>query len=162
MRLETFVLLSLAAALPTVGAFTASPPKTVSVGQTRWMSKLDSNDEIEHRDAGTNRRNVLALASGVLATSWFVAPQPSMARLDAVDRPDLLPSVPGQNVIQIKKFLTSGQVKRIDDMLSKLERDTGFRVKVLCQAYPQTPGLAIRDYWSLGKEVRTIVYIESL
>uniref|UniRef100_A0A7S2UIY4 TPM domain-containing protein n=1 Tax=Attheya septentrionalis TaxID=420275 RepID=A0A7S2UIY4_9STRA len=152
MRLETFVLLSLAAALPTVGAFTASPPKTVSVGQTRWMSKLDSNDEIEHRDAGTNRRNVLALASGVLATSWFVAPQPSMARLDAVDRPDLLPSVPGQNVIQIKKFLTSGQVKRIDDMLSKLERDTGFRVKVLCQAYPQTPGLAIRDYWSLGKE----------
>ena len=37
-------------------------------------------------------------------------------------------------------------------MLGNLEKDTGFRVKVLCQNYPNTPGLAIRDYWSLGKD----------
>ena len=41
----------------------------------------------------------------------------------------------------------------MDTMLSNLEKDTGFRVRVLCQAYPNTPGLAVRDYWDLGKEV---------
>ena len=40
----------------------------------------------------------------------------------------------------------------MNDMLTNLEKDTGFRVKVLCQNYPNTPGLAIRDYWSLGKD----------
>lgn len=41
----------------------------------------------------------------------------------------------------------------MNDLLTNLERDTGYRVRVLCQAYPRTPGLAIRDYWDLGKEV---------
>ena len=53
---------------------------------------------------------------------------------------------------QIVKFLTSGQEKRMDTMLANLEKDTGVRVRVLCQAYPNTPGLAVRDYWSVGKE----------
>jgi len=79
-------------------------------------------------------------------------PQVSEARLDPVNRPDLLPSESGVNVIQVEKFLTSGQVKRMENLISKLEKDTGFRLRVLCQNYPNTPGLAIRDYWSLGKE----------
>ena len=40
----------------------------------------------------------------------------------------------------------------MSDMIRSLEKDTGFRLRVLCQNYPNTPGLAIRDYWSLGKE----------
>jgi hypothetical protein len=40
----------------------------------------------------------------------------------------------------------------MSDLIRKLEKDTGFRLRVLCQNYPNTPGLAIRDYWSLGKE----------
>eukprot|EP00532_Pseudo-nitzschia_australis_P005412 CAMPEP_0168184786 /NCGR_PEP_ID=MMETSP0139_2-20121125/13441_1 /TAXON_ID=44445 /ORGANISM="Pseudo-nitzschia australis, Strain 10249 10 AB" /LENGTH=172 /DNA_ID=CAMNT_0008106463 /DNA_START=311 /DNA_END=829 /DNA_ORIENTATION=+ len=74
------------------------------------------------------------------------------ARLEAVDRADLLPSEPGLNVIQTEKFLTAGQAKRLDKLMANLEKDTGFRLRVLCQNYPNTPGLAIRDYWSLGKE----------
>lgn len=81
------------------------------------------------------------------------SPQEASARLEAVNRPDLLPSEKGLNVIQVEKYLTSGQAKRMNDLLTNLERDTGFRVRVLTQRYPNTPGLAIRDYWDLGKEV---------
>lgn len=40
----------------------------------------------------------------------------------------------------------------MNDLLTNLEKDTGYRVRILCQAYPETPGLAIRDYWDIGKE----------
>jgi hypothetical protein len=83
---------------------------------------------------------------------FFSLPQEASARLESVNRPDLLPSEKGLNVIQTERFLTPGQARRLNEMLTSLEKDTGFRVKVLCQNYPNTPGLAIRDYWSLGKE----------
>jgi hypothetical protein len=98
-----------------------------------------------------SRRELLSIAS---VGAVLLASQPSSARLEGVNRPDLLPSQTGLNVIQVEKFLTSGQAKRMNDLLTSLERDTGFRVRILCQAYPNTPGLAIRDYWDLGKEVR--------
>lgn len=137
-----------------------------------------------------------AVSSAVLATTLLGAAVPdAQARLESVNRPDLLPKEPNLNVIQTEKFLTSGQVKRMDQLLSALERDTGYRLRVLCQvscyhnegsedvrwywymsdsvkltekllalflrqlfafffsqAYPNTPGLAIRDYWDLAKE----------
>jgi hypothetical protein len=96
-----------------------------------------------------SRRNVLiaSTTAAVMATLPF----PAKARLEGVNRPDLLPTEKGLNVIQTENFLTKGQAKRMNDLLTNLERDTGYRVRVLCQAYPNTPGLAIRDYWDLGK-----------
>jgi len=105
---------------------------------------------------GNNRRSViqqgLSIFGATLSIQALMGVSPASARLDPVNRPDLLPKEPGLNVIQIEKFLTTGQAKRLDNLLSALERDTGFRVRVLCQAYPNTPGLAIKDYWDLGKE----------
>ena len=104
------------------------------------------------------RRNMISTGiMGVTTSSIALSlltgrPLSVEARPDSVNRPELLPKEPGLNVIQIEKFLTSGQVKRMDQLLTSLEHDTGFRVRVLCQAYPYTPGLAIRDYWDLGKE----------
>ncbi|KAG7351187.1 TPM domain containing protein [Nitzschia inconspicua] len=92
------------------------------------------------------------LSSLIVPVSTMILPQEASARLESVNRPDLLPAEKGLNVIQTEKFLTAGQARRMNDMLANLEKDTGFRVKVLCQNYPNTPGLAIRDYWSLGKE----------
>jgi len=89
----------------------------------------------------------VSVAAGILA--W---PMAATARLESVNRPELLPTEKNLSVIQVEKFLTSGQAKRMNQQLTALERDTGYRVRVLCQAYPQTPGLAIRDYWDLGQE----------
>jgi len=105
--------------------------------------------------SASDRRSILTTAASAISTAALLSvatPQPASARLEAVNRPDLLPTESGKNVIQIVKFLTSGQEKRMDTMLANLEKDTGFRVRVLCQAYPNTPGLAVRDYWSVGKE----------
>ncbi|KAL7488702.1 hypothetical protein ACHAW6_014301 [Cyclotella cf. meneghiniana] len=105
-----------------------------------------------HNNDVSHRRTVLATLASLTLFPAVTQIQPAQARLEGVNKPELLPSEPGLNVIQIERFLTKGQEKRLNDLLTQLEKDTGYRVRVLCQAYPRTPGLAIRDYWDLGKE----------
>ena len=148
MKVSSLCFLSLLAVM----AEGFAPTTLLTTNNARATSSLSmsSSSSSEQLD----RRSVLLssiLASAALLTT--ASPSPASARLEAVDRPDLLPTEKGLNVIQTEKFLTSGQAKRMDTLLANLEKDTGFRVRVLCQSYPNTPGLAIRDYWSLGKEV---------
>lgn len=113
----------------------------------------DSNsDQLSRRSLFQKTSTTSAIALSTILTALSSSPLPSNARLDPVNNPALLPSNPGEVVIQTEKFLTSGQVKRMTDLLVSLEKDTGFRLRVLCQSYPNTPGLAIRDYWDLGKD----------
>ncbi len=153
-----------------VGAFAPpssrlSPPpaaRSVAAASPPRSSSPDRQDDV--RDAATavppplpsvvSRRSAvlsgLASAAAAAATTMaapaspfllaLATPLPAYARLEGVNRPELLPSEPGLNVIQLEKFLTRGQEKRMDDLLAGLERDTGWRVRVLCQAYPRTPG----------------------
>jgi len=95
--------------------------------------------------AATSRRAVLG--SGMLATATML-PSAAVARPEGVNKPELLPSYQ-TNVIDLQRFLTSGQVKAMDKQLESLEKATGIKLRVLCQSYPNTPGLAIKDYWAL-------------
>ena len=104
-------------------------PRTLSVA----LNGSNQNGEVSRR----------TIVQSVMLSSLIpavVSPQTAAARLEAVNRPDLLPSEQGLNVIQTEKFLTSGQAKRLDKMMAALEQDTGFRLRVLCQNYPNTPG----------------------
>jgi hypothetical protein len=140
--------LSLVTALLTMNVAVGFSPAIMS--QQRVETKLLSTS-IGNDAGNSSRRNVLVTTAAATAAMLMIPP-PALARLEPVNRPDLLPSESGLNVIQTEKFFTPGQARRMNDMLKALERDTGFRVRVLCQNYPNTPGLAIRDYWDLGKE----------
>ncbi|CAM9732819.1 unnamed protein product [Ectocarpus sp. 6 AP-2014] len=85
-----------------------------------------------------------------------VAPLEAQARKAGVNRPDLLPKEQ-TNVIDLVSMLTKGQVKRINKQLEDLEKATGYRLRLLCQKYPETPGLAVKDYWKVDD--KTIVMV---
>ena len=91
------------------------------------------------------------LAAAAAAASQFAIPLPAMARPEGVNKPELLPPGPKVNVMQMKGFnyLTSGEEAAMDKQLASLEKATGIKVRVLCQSYPDTPGLAIKDYWNV-------------
>lgn len=82
---------------------------------------------------------------------------PAYARLEGVNRPELLPPGPVTPVIDVAGFLTDGEEARIRARVEALERDTGIRLRVLAQNYPETPGLAIKDYWGVNGD--TVVFV---
>jgi uncharacterized membrane protein YgcG len=145
-RAVCLAALVVAVAISNVSSFAPSSPHN-RVARSQMSMSVSEESSI------FSRRSLIAgSAAGLVALASALSVRPAVARLESVNRPDLLPKEPNQNVIQIEKFLTTGQARRMNDLLTALERDTGYRVRVLCQAYPNTPGLAVRDYWDLGKE----------
>jgi hypothetical protein len=79
------------------------------------------------------------------------------ARLEGVNNPNLLPAGPAVPVLDVAGYLTPGDVKRLTTEVTSIERDTGVKLRVLAQAYPQTPGLAVKDYWGVDDD--TVVFV---
>ncbi|XP_015574837.1 thylakoid lumenal 15.0 kDa protein 2, chloroplastic [Ricinus communis] len=73
-----------------------------------------------------------------------------------VNKPELLPKE-FTTVIDVAGFLSDGQEKRLAQEIQDIEKDTGFKLRVLAQNYPDTPGLAIKDFWRVDD--RTIVFV---
>ncbi|WIA32609.1 hypothetical protein OEZ86_003412 [Tetradesmus obliquus] len=93
--------------------------------------------------------------SGLLTLSVLTSGA-AYARPAGVNRPELLPTEQTP-VIDVAGFLTPSEEKRIASTVAALEQDTGFRLRVLSQNYPETPGLAIREFW--GVDDTSIVFV---
>ncbi|KAI4371300.1 hypothetical protein MLD38_019553 [Melastoma candidum] len=73
-----------------------------------------------------------------------------------VNKPELLPKE-FTPVIDVAGFLSDGQEKRLSQEIGNLEKDTGYKLRLLAQNYPETPGLAVKEYWNVDD--RTIVFV---
>ncbi|KAE8773208.1 Thylakoid lumenal 15.0 kDa protein 2, chloroplastic [Hordeum vulgare] len=98
-----------------------------------------------------------AAVSGALALTLSFSCFVGLVNAKAgVNKPELLPKE-FTTVIDVAGFLSSGQENRIRQEIEDLEKDTGYKLRVLAQNYPDTPGLAIKDFWQVDD--RTIVFV---
>lgn len=94
--------------------------------------------------------------SGALTLGFSLAVAGGVEAKVGVNKPELLPKE-FSTVIDVAGFLSDGQEKRLAQEISDIEKDTGFKLRVLAQNYPDTPGLAIRDFWQVDDS--TIVFV---
>lgn len=98
----------------------------------------------------------IATATLTTALSLSLLVPGADARLDPVNRPDLLPKLPTP-VIDVANFLGPAEEQRLKSQIEKLERDTGFKLRVLAQSYPLTPGKAIQKFWQMDENTVLMV-----
>jgi hypothetical protein len=73
----------------------------------------------------------------------------------AADNPELLPDHPTP-VIDLARSFSDAQRTNLEEHLSQVESDTGWKLRVLTQ-YERTPGLAVRDFWNLDERSLLLV-----
>jgi hypothetical protein len=83
-----------------------------------------------------------------LAPAWTGA-----ARAD--DNPDLLPAKPTP-VIDLARILTDGQREALESELNDFDHTSGWKLRVVTQ-YDRTPGLAVKDFWTLDERSLLLV-----
>ncbi|KAK9079384.1 hypothetical protein SSX86_001055 [Deinandra increscens subsp. villosa] len=133
------------------GASTSS--SSVSSHQSVSTPKLKHFDRLVSKF----KSNSLSFAlSGTLALAVTLSGVGFAEAKVGVNKPELLPKE-FTTVIDVAGFLSDGQEKRLAKEIDSIEKDTGFKLRVLAQNYPDTPGLAIKDFWQVDD--RTIVFV---
>ncbi|XP_057832982.2 thylakoid lumenal 15.0 kDa protein 2, chloroplastic isoform X3 [Cryptomeria japonica] len=103
-------------------------------------------------------RSVLANAVvvGALSLSISICGLGKATAKEGVNKPEMLPKE-FTPLIDVAGYLSPSQESRMIEAIYNLEKDTGFKLRVLAQNYPETPGLAVRDFWQVDDN--TIVFV---
>ena len=81
-----------------------------------------------------------ALAASTLVAAELLIASPAHARLEGVNNPAMLPPGPPQEVLDVAGYLTKGEITRLTAEVQNLEKDTGYKLRVLAQAYRRPRG----------------------
>ena len=73
----------------------------------------------------------------------------------ALNNPELLPEI-NTPVLDLAKTLSPNQKEILENSLREFENESGWKIKYLSQ-FESTPGLAIKDYWSLDETSLLVV-----
>ncbi|CAL9782186.1 unnamed protein product [Musa acuminata subsp. burmannicoides] len=137
--------LSSATELPKIRA--SSPSNSLSIpnppGLKKWAAELRSRS----LNLALSASLALGLALGGLGTA--------NAKV-GVNRPEMLPKEYSP-VIDVAGFLSASQERRLCEEIADLEKETGVKLRILAQNYPDTPGMAVKDFWQVDE--RTIVFV---
>ncbi|XP_048127650.1 thylakoid lumenal 15.0 kDa protein 2, chloroplastic [Rhodamnia argentea] len=135
----------------TSSSSSSSSHVSIRTSSTRKSSSLSAAIS----DLGSKSLNFLL--SGTLALGLSLTGVVGFAEAKVgVNKPELLPKE-YTPVIDVAGLLSDGQEIRLAQEIADIEKDTGFKLRVLAQNYPNTPGLAIKDFWSVDD--RTIVFV---
>ncbi|XP_044946528.1 thylakoid lumenal 15.0 kDa protein 2, chloroplastic-like isoform X4 [Hordeum vulgare subsp. vulgare] len=115
-------------------------------GKRRYVSQPSKVDAGWHRPGHRHDMYLTvmtsswkAAVSGALALTLSFSYFVGMANAKAgVNKPELLPKE-FTTVIDVAGFLSSGQENRIRQEIEDLEKDTGYKLRVLAQNYPDKP-----------------------
>lgn len=120
--------------------------------------KLKTSGGAESWSSRFRSKSLSLVFSGALALGLSLSGGVGVAEAAkvGVNKPELLPKE-FTSVIDVAGFLSDGQEKRIAEEIDDIEKDTGFKLRVLAQNYPVTPGLAVKDYWQVDDN--TIVFV---
>ncbi|XP_065855168.1 thylakoid lumenal 15.0 kDa protein 2, chloroplastic [Euphorbia lathyris] len=140
--------------------FTSPPSLTPSITASwpsfRPPSSIQNSTYSSNCAVNFRSKYLNLLLSGALALGLSLSGVEFAEAKVGVNKPELLPKE-FTTVIDVAGFLSDGQEKRLAKEIAEIEKDTGFKLRVLAQNYPDTPGLAIRDFWQVDD--RTIVFV---
>eukprot|EP00210_Caulerpa_lentillifera_P005035 g4809.t1 len=126
---------------------------TVFRGRCISVARLEVDRKV---NVFKNDRFRNAVLGGIVSLSILSSGLPAAARLESVNRPELLPTEQ-TTVIDVAGFLTSSEESKLSKVINRVENETGVKVRLLVQNYPETPGLAIRDYWGVDDDTVVLV-----
>lgn len=96
------------------------PSRTPGTRQRYVVVRGSAHDALQHA------RQAAATAAAVLVVATA---GPAAARLEGVNKPELLPPGPPTPVLDVADFLTEGEEARLRTRVEALERDTGVRLR---------------------------------
>ncbi|KAL1813222.1 hypothetical protein ACET3Z_023287 [Daucus carota] len=152
-------LLQFPCSIPAFRSSSTNPllaPTVVSAHSDHSLTTQQNSSHFTRWAAAFPSKSLSFALSATLAISLSLSGVGYAEAKVGVNKPELLPKnfTP---VIDVAGFLSEGQENRIAQEITAIEKDTGFKLRVLAQNYPDTPGLAIKDYWQVDD--RTIVFV---
>ncbi|MEN9220768.1 MAG: TPM domain-containing protein, partial [Thermostichales cyanobacterium GMQP_bins_62] len=96
----------------------------------------------------TLKRLVMGLVGILSVVMVWGSPVSAQKILPLLTTPLPQPAMP---VLDLANLLTDGEEQHLNEQLAAMERDTGWKLRLLTQ-FDQSPGRQVKEYWDLNEK----------